>query len=106
MADRPEILWPLFAGIEALDGVGPKTARAFEGLGIRVPKDMLLTLPHAVIDRRLRPSLQGLVLPATVTVEVSVLAHQPPAARGRPARVRTQGAGFELTLVFFHAKGD
>lgn len=106
MADRPEILWPLFAGLETLGGVGPKTARAFESLGVRLPKDMLFTLPHAVIDRRLRTTLQGLAFPATVTVEVTVGAHQPALGRGRPARVRTQGGGFEIVLVFFHARGD
>ena len=31
---RPEILFPLFASLETLDGVGPKTAKALGPLGI------------------------------------------------------------------------
>ena len=32
MSGRPEILYPLFADVETLDGVGPKTARALAAL--------------------------------------------------------------------------
>jgi DNA ligase (NAD+) len=35
---RPEILFPLFANLETLDGIGPKTARAFEALGVTRPR--------------------------------------------------------------------
>jgi ATP-dependent DNA helicase RecG len=40
---RPEILFPLFAGLESLDGVGPKTAKHYAGLHVETPKDLLLT---------------------------------------------------------------
>ena len=42
---RPDDLWPLFAGLETLDGVGPKTAKHYKGLGVETPKDLILTLP-------------------------------------------------------------
>ena len=48
---RPEALYPLFADLETLEGVGPKTARAFAGLGVEKPKDLLYLLPHAAVDR-------------------------------------------------------
>ena len=32
---RPEILFPLFAEVTSLDGVGPKTAASMEKLGAR-----------------------------------------------------------------------
>ena len=48
---RPEILFPLFADIETLDGVGPKIAKAFQGLGVKKPKDLLFLLPHSGVDR-------------------------------------------------------
>jgi ATP-dependent DNA helicase RecG len=48
---RPPELFPLFAGLETLEGVGEKTARAFEGLGVQRPKDLLYLLPHSGVDR-------------------------------------------------------
>ncbi|MFN6951515.1 MAG: ATP-dependent DNA helicase RecG, partial [Albidovulum sp.] len=75
---RPAILFPLFAEMETLEGVGPKTAKLFAQMGVQRPRDLLFTLPHAVIDRRLRPTIKGAALPATVTVAVTVEAHLPP----------------------------
>ncbi|MFZ9949729.1 MAG: hypothetical protein ACO3FX_09015, partial [Gemmobacter sp.] len=50
---RPEILFPLFAEIETLPGVGPKAARALgSGLEIARPRDLIFTLPQAGIERR------------------------------------------------------
>ncbi|KAB2877602.1 MAG: ATP-dependent DNA helicase RecG, partial [Albidovulum sp.] len=68
---RPAILFPLFAELETLEGVGPKTAKLFAQMGAERPRDLLFTLPHAVIDRRLRPTIRGAVLPGTVTVEIT-----------------------------------
>ncbi|NBB97137.1 MAG: ATP-dependent DNA helicase RecG [Alphaproteobacteria bacterium] len=106
MASRPEILFPLFGALDGLDGIGPKTARAFEGLDIATPRDVLLHLPHGVIDRRRRSTLFGLDFPAVATVDVVVGAHHAPGSRGRPYRVFVQDAEMEFQLVFFHARGD
>lgn len=106
MAARPEVLFPLFAALDGLEGVGPKTARAFEGLDIATPRDLLFHLPHGVIDRRRRSTLQGLDFPAIATVDVVVGAHHAPRVRGRPYRVFVQDAEMEFQLVFFHARGD
>jgi ATP-dependent DNA helicase RecG len=106
MTGRPAILFPLFAGLETLAGVGPKSAKLFAQIGVERPRDLLFTLPHAVIDRRLRPTIRGAVLPGTVTVEVTVGAHVPPRRKGGPARVFVRDAETEWQLVFFHAKGD
>ena len=46
---RPELLFPLFAELEALDGVGPKTAKLFRGIGVETPKDLVLTLPLGLL---------------------------------------------------------
>lgn len=103
---RPAILFPLFAELETLEGVGPKTARLFAQMGVERPRDLLFMLPYAVIDRRLRPTIRGAVLPGTVTVEVTVGAHVPPRRKGGPARVYVRDAETEWQLVFFSAKGD
>ncbi|WP_071799038.1 ATP-dependent DNA helicase RecG [Natronohydrobacter thiooxidans] len=106
MASRPEILFPLFAGLETLDGVGPKTAKNFNSLQIETPRDLLFHLPLNLIDRSRRPSIRGLDFPAIATVEVTIGAHQPPRMRGRPYRVQVRDELTEFQLVFFHARGD
>ncbi|WP_370275118.1 ATP-dependent DNA helicase RecG [Pararhodobacter marinus] len=106
MTGRPEILFPLFASLEGLEGVGPKTSKLYKGLGVETPRDLLFVLPHSGIDRRLRPTLRGLTPPLTVTVEVEIGAHLPPRQRGRPYRIVVTDAEQEFQLVFFHARGD
>lgn len=103
---RPEALFPLFAGLQTLEGVGPKTAKALAALGVARPKDLLYLLPHSGIDRQRRSSVRDVALPGVVTVEVEVGGHFPPRAKGRPYRVMVRDAALEFQLVFFHARGD
>jgi ATP-dependent DNA helicase RecG len=102
---RPEILFPLFAGLETLDGVGPKTAKNFAGLSVETPKDLLLTLPQGGVDRSLKASIRDVSIPGTATVEVTIGRHRPSSGRG-PYRVEVDDAATRFELVFFHARGD
>ncbi len=106
MSTRPEILFPLFAELETLEGVGPKTAKTLEALHISKPRDLLFTLPHSGIDRRKRDTVQGADLPGTVTVEVSVGRHDPPRSRGRPYRIQVEDSSVAFQLVFFNGRDD
>ncbi|MBV1866928.1 MAG: ATP-dependent DNA helicase RecG [Marinosulfonomonas sp.] len=103
---RPAILFPLFAGLETLDGIGPKTAKLFEHIHVTKPRDLLFTLPYSGVDRRRRDSVLDVVAPAMVTVEVEVGTHSPAAQKGRPYRVTVQDARTSFQLVFFHARED
>lgn len=106
MGGRPQSLWPLFAGLETLDGIGPKTARLFDGIGVATPRDLVFHLPQGVIDRSLRDTIRGLDYPATATLAVTIGTHQPPRARGRPYRVQVRDQLAEFQLVFFQARGE
>jgi len=106
MATRPEILFPLFSNLDTLGGVGPKTAKAFEALDIELPRDLLFSLPYAGVDRRFRASIQEVVPPATVTVEVEVGQHRAPRSKSAPYRVDVRDTLTTFQLVFFHANTD
>ena len=103
---RPEILFPLFAGLDTLEGVGPKTAFSLSGLGVEKPKDLLFVLPHSAVDRARKASVRDVVPPCTVTVEVEVGGHFAPRQKGRPYRVMVRDEALEFQLVFFHARGE
>jgi ATP-dependent DNA helicase RecG len=103
---RPEVLFPLFASLETLEGVGEKIAKAFGALGVQRPKDLLFLLPHSGIDRARVATIRDITPPCVVTVEVTVGAHVPARTKGRPARVMVRDSAFEFQLVYFHAKGD
>ncbi|MCU0816577.1 MAG: ATP-dependent DNA helicase RecG [Cypionkella sp.] len=103
---RPEALFPLFAALETLPGIGPKAARSFEGLGVTRPRDLLFLLPHSGVDRARRGSVRDVVPPTTLTVEVEVGAHFPPRRKGGPYRVMVRDAQMDWALVFFHARGE
>ncbi|MEM9911964.1 MAG: DEAD/DEAH box helicase, partial [Pseudomonadota bacterium] len=106
MSGRLEVLFPLFAELETLPGIGPKTATHFAALNVSRPRDLLFVLPQGVIDRRLRPSLLGVSLPATVTVDVEVGRHMPPRQKGRPYRIQVEDRETAFQLVFFNGRED
>ncbi len=103
---RPATLNPLFASLETLEGIGPKAAKVLPGLGVNLPKDFLLLLPHSGIDRTRRGSVRDVVPPCVLTVEVTVVAHQPNRAKGKPYRVIVRDERLDFALVFFHARKD
>lgn len=102
---RPEILFPLFADLETLDGVGPKTAQFMAGLGVLRPKDLLYLLPASGVDRSRKTSVRDVTPPCVITVEVEVGGHFAPRGKG-PYRVMVRDAALEFQLVYFHARGD
>ncbi|MGZ9082034.1 MAG: ATP-dependent DNA helicase RecG [Rhodoplanes sp.] len=103
---RPAILFPLFAPIDTLPGVGPSVAKALGMLaGTRVV-DLLWHLPQAIVDRRLSPSIASVEPRRTATLRVRVLEHDPPRTRRRPYRILCADDTGELILVFFNARPD
>ena len=106
MTGRPEILFPLFAELETLPGIGPKTADNLAHMQITRPRGLLLTLPHSGIDRRRRETVKDAVLPEVVTVEVTIGQHRAPRNRSGAYRVVVEDAGTSFQLVFFHVRGD
>ncbi len=106
MSGRPEALFPLFAGLETLAGVGPKTAQHFAGLAVTAPRDLLFTLPLSGIDRCLSETVKDAILPATLTTTVTIGPHRPPRNKGGAYRIHVEDAQTSFQVVYFHAHGD
>lgn len=108
---RPALLNPLFAELNSLTGVGPKTIAHFDRLLERpmgrapIISDLLFHLPHGVIDRRLRPLIADAPLGVVVTLHIRVLDYRlPPQQRtGRkiPTRVIVSDGTGDMDVVFF-----
>ncbi len=103
---RPPQLFPLFAAVETLPGIGPKAAESLATMGVTRPRDLILTLPHAGVTRRTVGRLADLRAPEIATVTVTIGRHQPPASRGRPWRIVCSDDSGDLTVVFFNARAE
>lgn len=101
---RPEILFPLFAKLDSLKGVGPRIATLLEKAAGPHVIDLLWHLPREIIDRRARPTIADAVPGKIVTLTVTVGRHDAPSDRRRPYRIQTSDATGTLTLTFF--RGD
>ena len=101
---RPEILFPLFAPLQSLDGVGPRLTAPLRKLAGPRIVDLLWLLPSGLVDRRPLPALVQAEAGSVVTVTVSVVEHQPPCTERQPYRVACADDSDTLTLVFFRAR--
>ncbi|HLB80585.1 MAG TPA: ATP-dependent DNA helicase RecG, partial [Dongiaceae bacterium] len=103
---RPEILFPLFAPVTSLPGLGPRLGRLVERLAGERVVSLCWHLPSGVIDRRFAPKLADAPAGAIVTVTVAVDRHLPPANPRQPYKVRCRDDTGFLHLVFFNARPD
>jgi len=103
---RPQILFPLFAEINALPGVGPRIGRLIARLAGPRVVDLLWHLPSGVIDRRFSPPVAEAPSGRVATLTVRVERHVPPERARRPYKVRCADASGTINLVFFHLKED
>ena len=102
---RPEILFPLYAPVTTLAGVGPRLGKLFERLVGPAVVDLLWHLPTGIIDRRFAPKVREAPAGAIATLKVEVDGHLPGHGK-RPYRVRCRDETGFLHLIFFHAKAD
>ncbi len=103
---RPEVLFPLFAPVSTLPGIGPRLEKLVAKAAGEHVIDLLWHLPNGVIDRRHRPKVSDVRDGDIATLEVEVEEHFPSSDRRRPYRVRCRDETGYITLVFFHAHKD
>jgi ATP-dependent DNA helicase RecG len=104
-AGRPEVLFPLFAELATLPGIGPRLAKLLAKLGLEHVVDLLFYRPNRIIDRRYRPHVAEAEIGRIATLHVTVDGHQPPPNRRQPYKVRVRDETGFMTLAFFHADG-
>ncbi|WGM38884.1 ATP-dependent DNA helicase RecG [Caulobacter sp. NIBR1757] len=102
---RPESLFPLFAQVSTLKGVGPKVAPLVEKLAGPLVRDVLFLKPHSLIHRK-PSSFLSLVDGEVATLSVVVNDHQRPRAANQPWRIRVvDGESGFITITFFKGHG-
>ncbi|MDP8915691.1 MAG: ATP-dependent DNA helicase RecG, partial [Pseudomonadota bacterium] len=100
---RPEILFPLFAPVATLKGVGPKLLPLVERAAGPLVRDLVFLPPSAVVERRLSTTDQAQD-GQTVTLVVRIVEHQP--ARGRrPGVIKAADEAGFVSLIWFKGYG-
>jgi ATP-dependent DNA helicase RecG len=103
---RPEILYPLFAPLASLPGLGPKLAPLVARVagGDRV-LDLLFTLPTGLVDRHVRPL--GAARPGQVaTARVIIEGHRKPISPRAPWRIVARDGPAWLDILYFGAREE
>jgi len=100
----------LFGPVTDIKGVGPRIADALDRLlGARPGQqarrlDLLLHLPHGMIDHDLQEDTQNLTVGERATLEITIIAHHRPFQRRQPYRVDCLLGDDPLQLVFFQGR--
>ncbi|MHA1600579.1 MAG: OB-fold nucleic acid binding domain-containing protein, partial [Alphaproteobacteria bacterium] len=103
---RPEILFPLFAPVSSLPGIGPRTAKLLEALTGPHVADVCWHLPVGLIDRRYAPALGAAEPGRIATLTLRIGQHTVPHNRRQPYRIHGTDETGEIELVFFHARPE
>ena len=102
---RPEILFPLFADVDTLKGVGARVRPALLKVAGPLVRDLVFTLPQGLI-RRSRTPVGGAIDGQVQIFDLTIDQHIPSRKPGQPYKVR----GFDDTgwvhLVYFKTYGD
>ncbi|WP_120717837.1 ATP-dependent DNA helicase RecG [Tsuneonella amylolytica] len=99
---RPDVLNPLFAETETLDGVGPKLARPLERLGLTRVRDVAYHLPERFVMRRPIENLDQGSVGEQVVLPLTVTEHRPPrSGRGPYTVLATDAVGNVVALTYF-----
>ncbi len=102
---RPEILFPLFAPVTSLKGVGPRVAPLLEKLAGPIVRDVAFLVPHSLV-RRTPAALSAAMDGQVMTFEVVIENHQAARNKAQPLRMRVSDATGFMTLVFFGRFAD
>ncbi|MEC7741926.1 MAG: ATP-dependent DNA helicase RecG [Pseudomonadota bacterium] len=99
---RPDILNPLFAETETLDGVGPKLKRPLDRLGLTRVRDLAYHLPERFVTRRAVDNADEAGEGEQIVIRLTVTEHRGGRSPRAPYRVLAQDTlGNVLALTYF-----
>lgn len=101
---RPKILDQLFKPIETARGIGPRLKLRLKYLIGENIVDLLWHLPNNIIDRSYTPTISNAEKDRIVTIEVTVLKHNPSKRRGLPYKVKCIDETGEIDLIWFNGR--
>src|SRR5271168_512282 len=103
---RPSILFPLFASINSLKGVGPRLAPLYAKLCGAHVANLLWHLPVGVIDRSYSPKLKYADRDRVATLTLTIMEHNPPRKPKLPYRIVGVDDTDQVVITYFNVKGD
>ncbi|MFA9200440.1 MAG: ATP-dependent DNA helicase RecG, partial [Cypionkella sp.] len=102
MRMRPDVLNPLFAESETLDGVGPKLRKPLEKLGLARVRDVAYHLPERFVSRRAVENLDQASVGEQIVVPLTVTEHRASrSGRGPYTVLASDAAGNFVSLTYF-----
>lgn len=104
---RPDVLNPLFAESQTLDGVGPKLAKPLEKLGLTRVRDMLYHLPERFVTRRVVSNLDEAGEGEQVIVALTPTEHRASRNPGRgPFRILAQDEFGNICAITYFGRAS
>lgn len=103
---RPPILYPLFAQLTSLKGIGPRMGALYKKLCGDYVVDLLWHLPVGVIDRSYAPQLKYADRDRVATLTLKIVEHNPPQKSSLPYRIVGVDDTGQIVLTYFNVKGD
>jgi ATP-dependent DNA helicase RecG len=97
---RPEILFPLFADVTTLKGVGPRSAPLVQKVAGPLVRDVLFLSPSGVIQRRRTTAMEAVDGEIGI-FEVTIDRLIPPHKHGAPIKVRAIDETGFIHLIWF-----
>ena len=99
---RPDILNPLFAETETLEGVGPKVKKPLTRLGLTRLKDVAYHLPDRFVTRRAVGNLDEAGEGENIVLKLTVTEHRSSRSPRAPYRILAQDSiGNVIALTYF-----
>jgi len=99
---RPDILNPLFAEVDTLDGVGPKLKKPLDKLGLTRLRDVAYHLPERFVTRRAVENLDAAGEGEQIVIALTPTEHRSSGTGRGPYRVLAQDTpGNIVALTYF-----
>ncbi len=103
---RPHSLFPLFASVTSLPGVGKAYGKLLQKLVGEHVADILWHLPISLVDRSYSPKLIQAEAGRLATLTVKVIKIEAPPRPRLPVRISTTDGTAILQIGYFHAKAE